>query len=290
MLNRGIVMKNKQSKLYLLALLPFLILIGMFEIVPILSIIIRSFSPDNGTLGFTFDNYIRIFSKQLYRSAIINSLWIAVFSSLIGIVVAYFGAKAAYEKGGLAKKIFMSLLNMVSNFSGVPLAFAYIIMLGNTGILTLIGQKYGIAFLAEFPLYSVVGLMITYIYFQIPLSALLLLPAFESIKTEWKDAVGLLGGTNRTFWIKVGLPVLMPSILGTFSTMFANAIAAYATAYALVMNNVSILPIRISEQFVGDVVQNPYLGGALAVILMLLMVVSIFANEKILQNTRRGSK
>ena len=283
-------MKNKQSKLYLLALLPFLILIGMFEIVPILLIIIRSFSPDNGTLGFTFDNYIRIFSKQLYRSAIINSLWIAVFSSLIGIVVAYFGAKAAYEKGGLAKKIFMSLLNMVSNFSGVPLAFAYIIMLGNTGILTLIGQKYGIAFLAEFPLYSVVGLMITYIYFQIPLSALLLLPAFESIKTEWKDAVGLLGGTNRTFWIKVGLPVLMPSILGTFSTMFANAIAAYATAYALVMNNVSILPIRISEQFVGDVVQNPYLGGALAVILMLLMVVSIFANEKILQNTRRGSK
>lgn len=290
MQNRGIVMKNKQSKLYLLALLPFLILIGMFEIVPILLIIIRSFSPDNGTLGFTFDNYIRIFSKQLYRSAIINSLWIAVFSSLIGIVVAYFGAKAAYEKGGLAKKIFMSLLNMVSNFSGVPLAFAYIIMLGNTGILTLIGQKYGIAFLAEFPLYSVVGLMITYIYFQIPLSALLLLPAFESIKTEWKDAVGLLGGTNRTFWIKVGLPVLMPSILGTFSTMFANAIAAYATAYALVMNNVSILPIRISEQFVGDVVQNPYLGGALAVILMLLMVVSIFANEKILQNTRRGSK
>ena len=70
--------------------------------------------------------------------------------------------------------------------------------------------------------------------------------------------------------------------------MFANAIAAYATAYALVMNNVSILPIRISEQFVGDVVQNPHLGGALAVILMLLMVLSIFMNEKILQGNRRG--
>lgn len=64
--------------------------------------------------------------------------------------------------------------------------------------------------------------------------------------------------------------------------MFANAIAAYATAYALVMNNVSILPIRISEQFVGDVVQNPHLGGALAVILMILMILSILMNEKIL--------
>ena len=202
-------------------------------------------------------------------------------------MVSFFGAKAAYEKGGIAKKIFMSILNMVSNFSGVPLAFAYIIMLGNTGVLTLIGQKYGIGFLAEFPLYSVVGLMITYIYFQIPLSMLLLLPAFESIKKEWKDAVGLLGGSSLTFWLKVGIPVLMPSILGTFSTMFANAIAAYATAYALVMNNVSILPIRISEQFVGDVVQNPHLGGALAVILMILMILSILMNEKILQGNRR---
>ena len=280
-------MKKGHKKQYLFALLPFVILIGLFEIIPIISVVIRSFTTDDGTIGITLDHYIRIFSTHLYRSAIINSLVIAIFSSVIGLVVSFFGAKAAYEKGGIAKKIFMSILNMVSNFSGVPLAFAYIIMLGNTGVLTLIGQKYGIGFLAEFPLYSVVGLMITYIYFQIPLSMLLLLPAFESIKKEWKDAVGLLGGSSLTFWLKVGIPVLMPSILGTFSTMFANAIAAYATAYALVMNNVSILPIRISEQFVGDVVQNPHLGGALAVILMILMILSILMNEKILQGNRR---
>lgn len=280
-------MRKTQTKKYLLALLPFVILVGLFEIIPIATIIVRSFTPESGEIGLTLANYVQVFTKKLYRSAIFNSLIIAVFSSVIGLFVAFFGSKAAYEKGGRAKKIFMSLLNMVSNFSGVPLAFAYIIMLGNTGILTLIGQKYGIQFLAEFPLYSVVGLMFTYIYFQIPLSTLLLLPAFESIKKEWKDAVGLLGGTSRTFWMKVGIPVLMPSILGTFSTMFANAIAAYATAYALVMNNVSILPIRISEQFVGDVVQNPHLGGALAVILMALMVLSVFINEKILQKDRR---
>ncbi|MBM6668526.1 ABC transporter permease [Lacrimispora saccharolytica] len=280
-------MKKKQTKKYLFALLPFLLLVGLFEIVPVISIVIRSFMPQGGGIGVTLENYTRIFTTKLYQSAIVNSLFIAVCSSVIGLAVAFFGAKAAYEKGGRAKKIFMSILNMVSNFSGVPLAFAYIIMLGNTGVFTLIGQKLGIGFLAEFPLYSVVGLMITYIYFQLPLSALLLIPAFESIKKEWKDAVGLLGGTNRIFWFKVGLPVLMPSILGTFSTMFANAISAYATAYALVMNNLSILPIRISEQFVGDVVQNPQLGGALAVVLMLLMVLSIVINEKILQGNRR---
>lgn len=278
-------MKKQHTKTYLFALLPFIVLVGMFEIIPILSIIVQSFT-SNGGFAFTLDNYIRIFTKQLYQTAIINSLFIAIASSVIGIIVAFFGARAAFIKGGKSRRIFMSILNMVSNFSGVPLAFAYIIMLGNTGILMLIGKEYGIFFLAEFPLYSVLGLMITYVYFQIPLAILLLLPAFNSLKKQWMDAVSLMGGTSVTFWLKVGIPVLMPSILGTFSTLFANAIAAYATAYALVMNNVSLLPIRISEQFVGDVVQNPHLGGALAVVLMALMILSIFINEKIMQKNR----
>ena len=278
-------MKKQHTKTYLFALLPFIVLVGMFEIIPILSIVVQSFTSSGG-FDFTLDNYIRIFTKQLYQTAIINSVFIAIASSIIGLIIAFFGARAAFIASGKSRKIFMSILNMVSNVSGVPLAFAYIIMLGNTGILTLIGKEYGIFFLAEFPLYSVLGLMITYVYFQIPLAILLLLPAFNSLKKQWLDAVSLMGGTKTTFWLKVGLPVLMPSILGTFSTLFANAIAAYATAYALVMNNVSLLPIRISEQFVGDVVQNPHLGGALAVVLMALMILSIFINEKIMQKNR----
>lgn len=279
-------MRKRQTKNYLLALLPFIILVGLFEITPIISIIIQSFTLGSGTFEFSIANYTKIFTTKLYQSAIINSLIISISSSLIGLLVAFFGAKIAYEKGGRVKKIFMSILNMISNFSGVPLAFAYIIMLGNTGVLTLMGQKFGIEFLAEFPLYSVIGLMLTYIYFQIPLSILLLIPAFESIREEWKDAVSLLGGTSRDFWFKVGVPVLMPSLLSTFSTLFANAISAYATAYALVMNNISILPIRISEQYVGDVVQNPHLGGALAVVLMALMILSVFVNTQIVKNNR----
>ena len=94
-----------------------------------------------------------------------------------------------------------------------------------------------------------------------------------------------MGGTNITFWIKVGIPVLLPSLLGTFSTLFANAIAAYATAYALLMNNYSILPIRIAEQFKGDIVQRPEFGSALAVILMAIMVISMAATQAVTKKT-----
>lgn len=86
-----------------------------------------------------------------------NSLIISILSSIIGLIVAFIGAKAVHESKGKLNNIFMSILNMVSNFSGVPLAFAYIIMFGNVGVMTMIGSNYGIEFLANFPLYSILG-------------------------------------------------------------------------------------------------------------------------------------
>ncbi|WP_308759240.1 ABC transporter permease [uncultured Anaerotignum sp.] len=271
----------KQKKTYLLALIPFLVLCVLFELIPIVYTIIRSFVPEGEDFGFTLANYINIFTKPLYQKAIVNSLIISILSSIIGLIVAFIGAKAVHESKGKLNNIFMSILNMVSNFSGVPLAFAYIIMFGNVGVMTMIGSNYGIEFLANFPLYSIFGLLLIYVYFQIPLSTLLLIPAFDAIRKEWKESNALLGGTNFTFWTKIGVPILMPSILSTFSVLFANALAAYASAYALLMNNVSLLPIRLSEQFVGDLVQRPEFGSAIAVVLMVFMIAAIMIQNKL---------
>lgn len=270
-----------KKKTYLLALIPFLVLCILFELIPIIYTVVRSFVPEGEDIGFTFANYINIFTKPLYQKAIVNSLIISVLSSIIGLIIAFIGAKAVHETKGKLNNIFMSILNMVSNFSGVPLAFAYIIMFGNVGVMTMIGSNYGIEFLANFPLYSVWGLLLIYVYFQIPLSTLLLIPAFDAIRKEWKESNALLGGTNFTFWTKIGVPILMPSILSTFSVLFANALAAYASAYALLMNNISLLPIRLSEQFVGDLVQRPEFGSAIAVVLIAFMIVAILIQNKL---------
>ena len=272
-------MNNKKT--YLFALIPFFFLFILFELIPIIYTSVRSFVPEGKDIGFTFENYINIFSKTLYQKAIVNSLLISILSSIIGLIVAFIGAKAVHESKGKLNNIFMSILNMVSNFSGVPLAFAYIIMFGNVGVMTMIGSNYGIEFLANFPLYSVWGLLLIYVYFQIPLSTLLLIPAFDAIRKEWKESNALLGGTNFTFWTKIGIPILMPSILSTFSVLFANALAAYASAYALLMNNVSLLPIRLSEQFVGDLVQRPEFGSAIAVVLIVFMIIAIMIQNKL---------
>lgn len=276
-------MKNKK---YLIALIPFLLIIGLFELAPLISIMISSFSTV-GEIGFTLEHFTRIFTTDLYINSIKGSVQIAIMSSFIGIMIACFLAKAIHESSNRVSKIMRSILNITSNFAGIPLAFAFIILLGNVGVLTLFAKEIGLDVIAQFDLYSIQGLMLTYVYFQIPLATMLLLPAFHVLKKQWVEAVKLLGGNSFIYWIKVGIPNLLPSILGTFSVLFANAIAAYATGYALLSSNAMLLPVRISEQFVGDLVQAKEFGSALAVVLMLLMVIATQITNK-LQSSNQG--
>ena len=284
-IRQGLNLMKKKTYIYLLALVPFLIVAMLYEIVPLITVIVKSFQPDGGT-GFTLENYQSVFSKLLYQKAIINSIKISLTSAVAGIIIAFLGARAAHQHQGKLNHVFMTVLNMVSNFAGIPLAFAYMILLGNAGLVVNIGKELGINALSTYNLYTMNGMSLIYIYFQIPLSTLLLIPAFDGVQKQWKEACTLLGGTPGIFWRKVGIPVLMPSILGTFSVLFANALAAYATIYALMMDNIA--PVQIAGCFTGEVKIRAGLGGALSVVMMAIMVIMILITNGLSRRFQKG--
>lgn len=286
-IRQGLNLMKKKTYIYLLALVPFLIVAMLYEIVPLITVIVKSFQPDGGT-GFTLENYQSVFSKLLYQKAIINSIKISLTSAVAGIIIAFLGARAAHQHQGKLNHVFMTVLNMVSNFAGIPLAFAYMILLGNAGLVVNIGKELGINALSTYNLYTMNGMSLIYIYFQIPLSTLLLIPAFDGVQKQWKEACTLLGGTPGIFWRKVGTPVLMPSILGTFSVLFANALAAYATIYALMMDNIALLPVQIAGCFTGEVKIRAGLGGALSVVMMAIMVIMILITNGLSRRFQKG--
>ena len=278
---------KRRKYLYLFALIPFLLVAFLYEIIPLAMVIVNSFQPDEG-VGFTLENYETVFTKLLYQKAIINSIKISLISSCIGIIIAFIGARAAHQTHGKLNSIFMTILNMVSNFAGIPLAFAFMILLGNAGIVVQIGQALGIDAIVNYTLYTSNGISMIYVYFQVPLSTLLLIPAFDGVRKEWQEASTLLGAGKGTFWRKIGIPVLMPSIMGTFSVLFANALAAYATVYAIMMNNISLLPVQIAGCFVGDVKIRQGLGGALSVTMMVIMVIMIGLTNLVSKQFQKG--
>nr|WP_314427750.1 ABC transporter permease subunit [uncultured Erwinia sp.] len=260
---------TKGKGLALLCLLPFAVFYIAFQIAPLVWIAINSFySEMNEAWGWA--NYTDILTSTFYQQAIRFSLDISFWSSVYGLLIALLGGYSLHQLGGgRLHRFLMSFTNMTSNFAGVPLAFAFVILLGLNGCLTLLMRKYEI--MQGFKLYSTDGLIVVYTWFQIPLGILLLYPAFDGLKKEWQESAALLGASRWRYWRHIGLPVMTPALVGTFVILLANALGAYATIYALTTGNYNVIPVRIAALVSGDVSLDPNMGSALAMLLVVLM-------------------
>ncbi|MBF2087198.1 ABC transporter permease subunit [Thermoleptolyngbya sp. C42_A2020_037] len=270
-----------------LGLVPFFAFAFAFLILPALSIAIRSFQDNAGQ--FTLQNILDLRQPSImsaYAVSIRLSIVTALIGGLLGALMAY-----AVTAGGLPEKVRSPLVTfsgVASNFAGVPLAFAFIATLGRLGLVTGWLKNLGLDLYAQgFNLYTFWGLMFTYLYFQIPLTVLILVPAFDGLRREWREAAENLGASSWDYWRQVALPILMPSLLGTMILLFGNAFGAHATAYALTGGQINLVTILIDAQIRGDALQNPGLGNALALGMVFIMAVSIALYSWLQRRTSR---
>ena len=258
-----------------LGVVPFLLFALMFLILPTLYLMVGAFQDRTGQ--FTLANLRGIFTPTImaaYWISIKVSLASAIGGAIIGFFLAY-----AVVLGGLPRWLrpaLMTFSGVASQFAGIPLAFAFIATLGRTGLVTALLIKYFDFNIYHhgFNLLSFVGLALTYLYFQIPLMVLIITPALDGLKREWREAAQVLGANTFQYWRYVGIPVLWPSILGTTALLFANAFGAVATAYALTGSSLNIVTILLFAQIRGDVLNDPHLGYALAFGMILITGIS----------------
>lgn len=260
-------------------LAPFFLFAIVFLFLPSVSIFFRSFQTRAGE--FTFDNIVALFTQQdivnAYRTSLQISFITAVGGAVFGFLLAY-----AVVLGGLPRGVrtFMTTFSGVaSNFAGVPLAFAFVATMGNAGLVTrwiesifdISTREMGIT------IYNMWGLSIVYMYFQFPLMVLIVAPALDGLRREWREACENLGGNTYHYWRYVAFPILLPSLLGTMILLFGNAFGAYATAYAFSGSFINLVPILIGAQIQGDVLYNPGLGNALALGMIFIMALTMTA-------------
>jgi putative spermidine/putrescine transport system permease protein len=224
------------------------------------------------------DNFGQLFQSQYldaYKVSVELSAATAIIGAVVGVVLAW-----AVVGGGLPRFLrpfFLTFSGVASNFAGIPLAFAFTASLGPVGMVTLfLTHHLGInLYQAGFSLFGFSGLVITYLYFQIPLMVLLMVPALDNM-SRWGEAAMNLGASPWQFWWHIGLPILRLPLLGAALLLFGNSFGAYATAYALTSGMINLVPIVIGQELSGNVVFSPNLADALAVGMILIMI-TIFA-------------
>jgi putative spermidine/putrescine transport system permease protein len=271
-----------------LGVVPFFAFAIAFILLPIGFLVIGSFQDSAGQL--TLQNYGDLSQEAIveaYGNSIEISLVTAIAGGVFGFLLAY-----AVILGGLPRFLrtaLMTFAGVASNFAGVPLALAFVFTLGNVGLVTkFLLDTFGISLAdAGFSLYTKIGLELVYLYFQFPLMVLIVAPALDGLKRDWREASENLGASPRQYWQHVALPILTPTLLGAVILLFGNAFGAQATAYQLTGGTLNIVTLVISSQMRGDVLHNPGLGYALAMGMVGIMALSITAYSLLQRRAER---
>jgi putative spermidine/putrescine transport system permease protein len=260
----------------LLGLLPFVAYLLVFLGGPLYFVISGALSDPDGrpTLG----NIAAALTEPQYHAAFAGSLLISAVTAVIGAVFGTFLAQAVLmsRPGSPLRRVVSTASGVLAYFGGVPLAFAFVAALGQTGLATLWLRAAGIdLYGAGFRIDSLTGLALTYVYFQVPLMVILATPALEGLLPQWREAAENLGASAWQYWRHVALPVLAPALAGATLVLFGNAFAAYATALALTSGSIPLVPTAIASALSGNVIagrQNVGLALGLTMVVVIAVV------------------
>ncbi|WP_323742152.1 ABC transporter permease [Microbacterium sp. UFMG61] len=272
-----------------LGLVPFAAYVLLFLAVPTVLAIGSGFFTKNGSL--TWSN-VSALGDPVVLTTFANSAGLSLLTAVIGAVV---GALVCYallgmNPDGAVRSTVDAAAGVLAQFGGVMLAFAFIATIGIQGVLKLFLQDtFGIDIFANGTwLYDLPGLILPYIYFQIPLMVITFMPALAALKPQWAEANLTLGGTRSSFWLRIGIPVLAPSFLASLLLLFANAFSSYATAAALASQGAQIVPLQIRAALTSEtVLGRENLAGALA-LGMIVIVGVVMALYSLIQ--RRAAR
>jgi putative spermidine/putrescine transport system permease protein len=269
--------------------LPFSAYVVLGLIIPLIAVAIGAFqNPDTG--AFTLSNIdTALHGSYLtgFRESLLLSVLASVIPGVFGLLIAY--AIVTARHASLLRQIVITASGVFANFGGVPLAFLFITTLGSSGLETQWLSDLGFNIYNDgFSLYTVTGIVIVYMYFQIPLMVLVMLPALEGLRPAWREAAENLGARTWSYWRHVGGPVLLPSFLGSVLLLFGFALSAYATADALTSGTIPITPIQIGQFLSGNVIAGQGNVGKALGLGMVVIILIVMAGYVLLQ--RRAAK
>jgi putative spermidine/putrescine transport system permease protein len=261
--------------------LPFGAYVALGLIIPLAAVAIGAFQ-DPGTGAFTFANVsLAVHGSYLagFRESLLLSVMASVIPGVSGMAIAY--AIFTARRATLLRQVVITASGVFANFGGVPLAFLFVTVLGSSGLATRWLSDLGFSIYgAGFSLYSLTGIVVVYMYFQIPLMVLVMLPALEGLRPAWREAAENLGARRRQYWLHVGGPVLAPSFLASVLLLFGFALSAYATADALTSGTIPITPIQIGQFLSGNVIAGQGNVGkalGLGMVVIIAVVMTLYA-------------
>lgn len=263
-------MKRKKGfDFWVIASFAILALYLLFMVYPLFKIMGKSvIDPKTGT--FTLNNFIKFFSQPYYSSTLVNSFKVAisaaVVSLLIGVPLAYF-----YNMYRIRGKRTLQMLIILSSMSAPFIgAYAWILLLGRAGVITkFIQAHFGITIPS---IYGFGGILLVLSIKLFPLVFLYVSGALKNLDSSLLEASTNMGCTGMKRFVKVVLPLCMPSILAAALMVFMRALADFGTPL-MIGEGYTTFPVIIYNSFVGEVGTDQNFASAIS---MIAIIITLF--------------
>lgn len=271
-----------------LYLLPGLLFVSIFIGYGLLQAFLESIT-DYNTQTFTFEYYARLFEQRALWDSLLFSVQVTMVSTVVSLAVGIIVTKFLYQ---------YLLKNHLRQFVWIPMLFPHFV--AGYMILFLFSQGGWFSSVAfqlnmisdpsQFPILTMdrqgIGIILTYVWKEIPFVVLMLLPVYYQMDWRYKDVVKTLGGGKWQTFITVEWRWLLPVVLETGIIVFAFILAAFEVPYLLGATYPKLLPVLAYQWFFEGDWSNRPLAMASMVLLTVFIVIISFSVLSLLQKMR----
>lgn len=241
----------------------YLIFIFVVLYAPIAFLIFYSFN-EGGTMtsftGFTLDNYAAVFEDTRLIGIVLDTLLIALLSSLLATMIGTFGAIGIYF---LKKR---KTRNAVLSFNNILLVSPDVIIGASFLILfTFIGFRLGF-----------ISVLLSHVAFSIPIVVLMVLPKLQEMNDTMIKAARDLGANTWQVLVKVILPSITPGILAGYFMAFTYSLDDFAVTFFVTGNGFTTLAVEIYSRARQGVSLEINALSALMFIFALILVIGYY--------------
>ncbi|WP_028535521.1 ABC transporter permease [Paludibacterium yongneupense] len=245
---------------------PAWIFLALFFLAPLAALIPEAFDRQSSAFG-------RIFADAQFWNAVRNTIVLGLVSGTLSTVVGTLIAVELARQPEHRRQGLMTLLGLPLAFSGLVIAYGFILAFGRAGFVTQLLAMLGAdpAIVGSW-IYSVWGLGLAYAYYLIPRVALSLYPVFANFDRRPLLAARTLGATRGQAFIDIVLPEIAPSVFSCACLIAALAMGTYGTALALAGTQLNILPLMLLAK-ISDGGSDFAGAAAISLVLMVICVI-----------------
>lgn len=274
-------MKNRRFKLDIWGYTTLAIagLYGLFLIYPLVKLMAQSVI-DKQTGKFTLNYFIKFFGKSYYFSTLLNSFKVSlsatITAALIGTSLAYLFS--IYKiRGKKVLNIMIIIASMSAPFIG---AYSWILLLGRNGLITnFLKNAFGIT---PPDIYGFGGILLVFTLELFPLIFLYVSGAMKNMDNSLLEASENLGCTGVAKFVKVVVPLILPTLLAGSLLVFMRALADFGTPM-LIGEGYRTFPVLIFNEFVSEVGGDDGFACAIAVVSIVITTI-VFLIQKYVSN------